>query len=124
MPFLNSVDLKPILVNLMNRLASFIHSNPEGVPAGVDIFGLFKQYITELLQRPIGSQAQQPQPSGTPTATGAAAASTSPVAGAVPPFPPQGMEVSSLLELQVAFLNFTLTIYAKRVCAYVMDCAH
>eukprot|EP00921_Rhytidocystis_pertsovi_P010187 GHVQ01016332.1.p1 GENE.GHVQ01016332.1~~GHVQ01016332.1.p1 ORF type:complete len:371 (-),score=47.91 GHVQ01016332.1:677-1789(-) len=49
-----TVDLKPILINLMNRLSSFVQANPENVPEGVDIFGLFRHHMDELLARPTG----------------------------------------------------------------------
>eukprot|EP00922_Rhytidocystis_sp_ex-Travisia-forbesii_P033686 GHVS01050021.1.p1 GENE.GHVS01050021.1~~GHVS01050021.1.p1 ORF type:complete len:588 (-),score=73.25 GHVS01050021.1:224-1894(-) len=89
MRVLPSVDLKPVLVNLMNRLSSFVQTDSDNISAGVDIFSLFREHLDELFARPVSGEA----PTGGPAA----------------------MELSSLLELQVAFLSFTLSLYPTRV---------
>eukprot|EP00743_Colponemidia_sp_Colp-15_P001456 GILK01001595.1.p1 GENE.GILK01001595.1~~GILK01001595.1.p1 ORF type:complete len:829 (-),score=163.63 GILK01001595.1:162-2573(-) len=43
-----SVDLKSILVNFMNRLAMFANGN--AIPAGVNIFELFRTYIDKIVE--------------------------------------------------------------------------
>mmetsp|Transcript_27160 Transcript_27160/g.67731 ORF Transcript_27160/g.67731 Transcript_27160/m.67731 type:complete len:850 (-) Transcript_27160:506-3055(-) len=101
MRVLPSVDLKPILVNLMKRLANFVSANPDAVPEGVDIFGLFRRHLNELIDRPVPA----PPPATAPGAT------------AINGPTDRGSQVdpSGLLELQVAFLTFTLTLYPERV---------
>ena len=78
------VDLKPIFKNLMERLAGYIHSNPEAVPVEIDIFTLFRTHLQEVLEK-----ACAPAEGGQ-------------------------VDLAGLLELQVAFLRFTVSLYPDR----------
>lgn len=83
------VDMKPIMVALMNRLANFLQ-NAEGPHAlsGVDIFSLFRTHLQAILERTLE-----------PGAAG----------GTVPP------EIAPPLEVQSAFMDFTLTLYPDKM---------
>ena len=78
------VDLKPIFKNLMERLAGYIHANPEAVPVEIDIFTLFRTHLQEVLEKAC-----------TPSEGGQ-------------------VDIAGLLELQVAFLRFTVSLYPDR----------
>ncbi|CAD7963138.1 unnamed protein product [Amoebophrya sp. A25] len=82
------VDLKQVVVTLMNRLARFMNNRTpsptddgdiEDLFADIDIFSLFRNFLAQILDRQ------------------------------------QTLEAGPLLELQVAFLNFTLTLYPERI---------
>ncbi|EEQ98956.1 vacuolar sorting protein, putative, partial [Perkinsus marinus ATCC 50983] len=47
----SAVDLKPIIVNLMNRLAVYVSSNPGSVPHDLDVFELFRSHLDRMLDR-------------------------------------------------------------------------
>lgn len=82
-----TVDLKPIMVTLMTRLATYMQ-NSEDVKEqpNVDIFSLFRTHLQQILERPVEGRS-----------AGAAA------------------DVSMPLELQTAFLQFTLTLYPDKL---------
>eukprot|EP00923_Selenidium_pygospionis_P046016 GHVN01079415.1.p1 GENE.GHVN01079415.1~~GHVN01079415.1.p1 ORF type:complete len:847 (+),score=138.59 GHVN01079415.1:208-2748(+) len=98
-----TVDLKPVIVNLMQRLVTFVQSDPDSIPQDVDVFQLFNNHISELVLRPLTSnhapQQIQPQPS-----QGSKDSAQTPTS----------MAVASLLQLQVAFLTFTLTLFPQK----------
>ncbi|CAD7963842.1 unnamed protein product [Amoebophrya sp. A120] len=79
------VDLKQVVVTLMNRLARFVQNSQDTIPDDIDIFGLFNNFLSQIVDKP-----------------------ATPFSGAT-----QTLEVGPLLELQVAFMNFTLTLYSK-----------
>jgi len=83
-----SVDMKPIMVTLMRRLADFL-TNAEGPHAlsGVDIFSLFRTHLQAILERTL-------EP------------------GAVQGGPP---DIGAPLEVQAAFLQFTLSLYPDKI---------
>ncbi|PFH36429.1 putative vacuolar sorting protein 35 [Besnoitia besnoiti] len=91
-----SVDLKAIFVNLLNRLANFVQSEPESVPADVDVFTIFRRYILELQDRYLLSLADA---SAAGQSNGASCCA----------------DLTSLLELQMSFLSFALTLYPDRI---------
>jgi len=48
-----TVDIKTIIVGLVDRLAAFAASNPGSIPAAVDVFKIFSERVVELIeQRP------------------------------------------------------------------------
>src|SRR5690606_24078513 len=48
-----SVDIKTIVVGLMDRLATFANQNPHSIPSGINVFKIFASNIASLLeQRP------------------------------------------------------------------------
>eukprot|EP00920_Eleutheroschizon_duboscqi_P012488 GHVT01029742.1.p1 GENE.GHVT01029742.1~~GHVT01029742.1.p1 ORF type:complete len:994 (-),score=265.02 GHVT01029742.1:584-3565(-) len=102
---LPGVDVKPVLVNLMTRLANFVRGNPEAVASSEQVFELFRIHITELMEGPV---IEAEPPGGASAPAGSAAIDSKPEKEA-------GMRLPSLLELLVAFLNFTLTLYPDRV---------
>jgi len=79
------VDMKPIMVTLMNRLTAFLQQNEEEDHAlkGVDIFSLFNVHLKAILERTLepGGNAQP--------------------------------DVGPALELQAAFMQFTLSLFAE-----------
>jgi len=88
-----SVDMKPIVVTLMNRLAAFLSDSEGGAElAGIDVFSLFRTHLQHILER-----ALQPSQGG----QGAAAA-------AAP-------DVGPCLEIQAAFMQFTISLYPGKV---------
>eukprot|EP00406_Dinophysis_acuminata_P033549 CAMPEP_0179372190 /NCGR_PEP_ID=MMETSP0797-20121207/86131_1 /TAXON_ID=47934 /ORGANISM="Dinophysis acuminata, Strain DAEP01" /LENGTH=831 /DNA_ID=CAMNT_0021088101 /DNA_START=70 /DNA_END=2565 /DNA_ORIENTATION=+ len=90
---LPAVDMKPIMVTLMNRLASFISNAEEGTDAlsGVDVFSLFRAHLQQILERAL-------EPAG---AAGGGAAGAP--------------DVAAPLEVQSAFLQFTVSMYPDKV---------
>jgi len=84
-----NVDMKPIMVTLMKRLAEFLANEDSKAFEGVDIFSLFRTHLQAILER-----------------------STEADAGGAVPSP---AEVAVPLEVQSAFLQFTLTLYPGKV---------
>ncbi|CAJ1383137.1 unnamed protein product [Effrenium voratum] len=86
---LPSVDMKPIMVTLMNRLANFLaEADKEKVQSAGDIFTLFRSHLQGILER-----ALQPQGTGTV---------------GVPDMAPP-------LEVLAAFMQFTVSLYPDQV---------
>lgn len=85
-----SVDMKPIMSTLMKRLADFLVA-AEGPHAltGVDIFALFRTHLQAILERTL-----------------------EPGAGGTTPVMP---EIAPPLELQAAFMQFTLALYPDKI---------
>ncbi|CAK9027838.1 unnamed protein product [Durusdinium trenchii] len=84
---LPSVDMKPIMVTLMNRLANYLsEADPEKVQSAGDIFTLFRTHLQGILERAL-------QPQG---ATGAA-------------------DIAPALEVLAAFMQFTVSLYPDQV---------
>jgi vacuolar protein sorting-associated protein 35 len=83
-----AVDMKPIMCTLMKRLSDYLAA-AEGPHAltGVDIFALFRTHLDKILERVLE-----------PGAAGGASAP----------------DISAPLELQAAFMSFTLTLYPER----------
>ncbi|OII77695.1 vacuolar protein sorting-associated protein 35 [Cryptosporidium andersoni] len=95
MKTLPGVDLKPILTNLMNRLSNFLHqSKDNGLLDHIDIFELFRKHLAELHERAQPGSRKQ-------------------VGNSLE------RDLSSLLDLHLAFLSFTLTLYPNN--AYYVD---
>lgn len=44
------VKLKDVVVSMMNRLAKFVASAPENMPTGIDMFALFNDHCSALIQ--------------------------------------------------------------------------
>ncbi|KFH06859.1 putative vacuolar sorting protein 35 [Toxoplasma gondii MAS] len=113
-----TVDLKAIFVNLLNRLANFVQSEPESVPADVDVFALFRRYILELQDRYLLSLSESSSSQSNGVKEGSL--DSPPVAGSLVGNlsggkTPPSTDLTSLLELQMAFLSFTLTLFPDRV---------
>jgi len=88
-----AVDMKPIMVTLMNRLANYM-TNSEESPVdlgGIDIFSLFRTHLQQILERALDPQAPAP---------GAA---------------PAAVDIAAPLEVQAAFLQFTVSLYPDKV---------
>lgn len=90
------VALKPVLVNLLSRLTSFLQAHPEEMPADVSIFDLFRNFLESQVDAAV--LAYSSRASGQPE----------PVVGS-------SMDLPSLLALQVAFLNFCLALFPSQV---------
>jgi len=88
-----SVDMKPIMVGLMSRLSNFL-ANAEGPHAltGVDIFSLFRTHLQQILERTLE-----------PGSSGGTSGSVAPP------------DVHAPLEVQAAFMSFTLSLYPDKV---------
>lgn len=84
-----AVDMKPVMKALMDRLSAYLvdHKDEEHALSGVDIFALFNMHLKAILERTL-----EPSPSGAPAATD--------------PLVPA-------LELQAAFMQFTLNLFAE-----------
>jgi len=84
-----TVDMKPIMVALMKRLSDFLaakeQSGEQHALSGVDIFALFRTHLQAILERTLEPGA----------------------AGGAPVVP----DIGPPLELQAAFLKFTMTLY-------------
>mmetsp|Transcript_98323 Transcript_98323/g.248170 ORF Transcript_98323/g.248170 Transcript_98323/m.248170 type:complete len:822 (-) Transcript_98323:161-2626(-) len=94
---LPSVDMKQVVVTLMNRLAAFLSDSEGGAElAGIDVFSLFRTHLQQILERTL----QPPQSS-----QGASAAAAP---GGVP-------DVGPCLEIQAAFMQFTISLYPGKV---------
>ncbi|KAL8430371.1 hypothetical protein Efla_001136 [Eimeria flavescens] len=85
------VALKPVLVNLLNRLTSFLQANPEALPADVSVFDLFRNFVESQITATIVCYS---------------------AGGGSPSEPAVG---GNLLALQVAFLNFCLALFPSRI---------
>lgn len=85
-----SVDMKPVMKALMDRLSAFLaeHKDEDHALQGVDIFSLFQVHLKAILERTL-----EPAASGAP---------------APPPDP-----LVPALELQSAFMQFTLNLFAE-----------
>jgi len=84
-----SVDMKPVMKALMDRLSAFLseHKDEDHALAGVDIFALFNMHLKAILERTL-----EPAASGAP-------------AGPDPLVP--------VIELQATFMQFTLNLFAE-----------
>jgi len=89
---LPTVDMKPIMVTLMERLARYLQEG-EGKQAfaGMDIFTLFRSHLQQILERALEG--------GTTSGQAAAAAA----------------DISAPLEVQAAFMEFTLSLYPDKL---------
>lgn len=89
------VALKPVLVNLLNRLTIFLQADPEALPQDISVFDLFRNFLESQVD---------------------AAILTYSAGGGAPAEPATGgsMDLPSLLALQVAFLNFCLVLFPSR----------
>lgn len=85
-----AVDMKPIMSTLMSRLANYA-STPEGASAfeGVDVFSLFRTHLQAILERSLDPPAGNNAPSG--------------------------IDVSAPLEVQSAFMEFTVSLYPEKI---------
>lgn len=101
-----SVDMKPIMVALMSRLSAFVNNSddPKALIEGMDLFSLFRAHLQHILER-IFKEPEAP-PTGT-VAPGASAARAQEDKGAV--------DITGPLEVQAAFLQFTVTLYPEKV---------
>jgi len=92
-----SVDMKPIMVTLMNRLANYLENLEEtSAFVGTDIFSLFRTHLQAILERALDPQA--PGPGGAATSV------------------PSGVDaLNGPLEVQAAFLQFTVSLYPDKV---------
>lgn len=90
----SAVDMKPIMVTLMNRLANYL-TEAEGAQASaeLDIFSLFRTHLSQILERVF-------EPAAGPSA-GQGPGSQSP-------------DISAPLEVQAAFMQFTLSLYPDK----------
>lgn len=89
-----AVDMKPIMVTLMNRLANYI--NGEGGAAatsGLDIFSMFRTHLQAILERALDPPSNQ---------------------GGAPPAGNTQVDISPALEVQAAFMQFTMSLYPSR----------
>lgn len=91
-----SVDMKPIMVTLMNRLANFLSNAETGaaVMTNIDIFSLIRTHLNAILERAFDPAA-------------APAGANAPV--------PQAPDVSAALEVQAAFMQFTISLYPEKI---------
>jgi len=91
-----AVDMKVIMVTLMNRLADFLSNNEGGnaVMASVDIFSLIRTHLQAILERSM----EPAQPNG-----------QGPGATAGPP------DIAAPLEVQAAFMQFTISLYPDKI---------
>lgn len=98
------VALKPVLVNLLNRLTSFLQADPEAMPENVSVFDLFRNFLNSQVDAAIVSYTSG---GGEPAAGGS-------------------MDLPSLLALQSAFLNFCLALFPSRVdyVSQILDSTH
>lgn len=90
------VALKPVLVNLLNRLTSFLQADPEALPPDVSVFNLFRNFLESQVDAAIIAHSGGSGAPSEPTTAGS-------------------MDLPSLLALQVAFLNFCLALFPSRV---------
>eukprot|EP00449_Zooxanthella_nutricula_P054877 CAMPEP_0198576970 /NCGR_PEP_ID=MMETSP1462-20131121/118297_1 /TAXON_ID=1333877 /ORGANISM="Brandtodinium nutriculum, Strain RCC3387" /LENGTH=802 /DNA_ID=CAMNT_0044308241 /DNA_START=15 /DNA_END=2420 /DNA_ORIENTATION=+ len=90
-----TVDMKPIVVALMTRLANYLTESEGGkdMLAGTDVFSLFRTHLNHILERAL-----------TPAATGGGA-----------PAAPASPDLGPCLEIQAAFMSFTNSLYPGKV---------
>lgn len=87
---LPSVDMKPIMVTLMNRLATYLsEADPAKVQQAGDIFSLFRTHLQGILERALQPQGQ----------------------GGAAPVP----DIAPALEVLAAFMQFTVSLYPDQV---------
>lgn len=87
-----NVDMKAVIVLLLNRLSRYMR-DAEGDGDETDVFGLFRTHLQKLMEKKMES-ATKGDASG----------------------PSQGSkEIASCLEMQAAFMQFTLTMYPDQV---------
>lgn len=87
---LPSVDMKPIMVTLMNRLATYLsEADPTKVQQAGDIFSLFRTHLQGILERALQPQGQ----------------------GGAAPVP----DIAPALEVLAAFMQFTVSLYPDQV---------
>jgi vacuolar protein sorting-associated protein 35 len=88
-----TVDMKPIMTALMKRLSEFLNSEEatatEHALTGVDIFAMFRTHLQAILERTLEPSTGQ-------------ASSMAP-------------DIAAPLEVQVAFMNFTLSLYPDKI---------
>mmetsp|Transcript_35478 Transcript_35478/g.98028 ORF Transcript_35478/g.98028 Transcript_35478/m.98028 type:complete len:837 (-) Transcript_35478:101-2611(-) len=86
-----TVDMKMIMVTLMNRLATFL-MNAEGAPvmADVDVFSLIRTHLKQILERAMHVNHVQGRPTPPP-------------------------DITAPLEVQAAFMQFTISLYPEKI---------
>lgn len=89
---LTTVDMKPIMVTLMSRLANFLADaeNAEVANAAGDIFSLFRTHLQQILERALQPQSTPNTPAATP-------------------------DMAAPLEVLSAFMQFTVSLYPDKV---------
>ncbi|KAF4673140.1 Vacuolar protein sorting-associated protein 35 [Perkinsus chesapeaki] len=90
----SAVDLKPIIVNLMNRLAVYVSSNPGSVPQDLDVFELFRSHLDRMLDRSENDAAVTTDRRGSKG---------------------HNNSLASLIDIMGAYLGFTITLYPDRL---------
>lgn len=108
------VDLRPVLINLMNRLRNFLQSAEKSNElSDLDVFGLFRLHLERIMHRSSSSSSlrseddsdQQAQAPPAPLLNSQSVES---------PLEAANKACGSMLELFHAFLGFTLSLDPKR----------
>jgi vacuolar protein sorting-associated protein 35 len=105
-----SVDLRPVLINLMNRLRTFLMNNKMETPP--DVFGLFRTHLEKIMHRTADASNISDPSSQSDEST-----AVIPITNASSVDSPQTLAAkacSNMLELFQAFLGFTLSLDPKR----------
>jgi vacuolar protein sorting-associated protein 35 len=111
------VDLRPVLVNLMNRLRNFLQSS--STPSKVDsseVFGLFRLHLERIMHRTDAKASQGDDEEKEEDASGAMTTAAPIVSQQVvdSPIVAASKACGNILELYAAFLGFTLSLDPKK----------
>ena len=115
------VDLRPVLVNLMNRLRNFLQStNAKTDVSASEVFGLFRLHLERIMHRTDSKQQaanggvddeEDTSRAGTTTTTTVPILTQQSVDS---PFLMASKACGNILELYAAFLGFTLSLDPKK----------
>ena len=106
-----SVDLRPVLINLMNRLRTYLlqTNTPVAGQSSAEVFALFRTHLEKIMHR--SSDAPTPDDTSNEQAPVVPVTNTQSVDS---PAESAAKACGSMLELFQAFLGFTLSLDPKR----------
>ena len=108
-----SVDLRPVLINLMNRLRVFLSANQQVTGSAADVFALFRKHLEKIMHRT--ADAGKPEDGSTNDESDAPVAVPITNSTSVDsPHAQASKACGNILELFQAFLGFTLSLDPKR----------
>ena len=109
-----SVDLRPVLINLMNRLRNYLQQTSNASVPGqtsAEVFALFRTHLDKIMHR--SSDAPTPE-SDDPTTSQTPLVPVTNTQSVDSPAEAAAKACGSMLELFQAFLGFTLSLDPKR----------
>jgi vacuolar protein sorting-associated protein 35 len=111
------VDLRPVLVNLMNRLRNFLQSSTTATRIeSSEVFGLFRLHLERIMHRTDAKSTAQDDDAADEDVSGSTTTAVPIINQQVvdSPFVVASKACGNILELYAAFLGFTLSLDPKK----------